>query len=191
MDGLLLAAGYSSRMVRFKPLLTYEGQPFVVGIARKMQRVCRRVIVVLGYQGDEVQRAFRNSSLPVEFVENPDFAQGMFTSLQAGVAALKEADWVLYHFCDQPHLSDEFYTELASKVDPACDGVQPAFHGKSGHPIVLGHLLIEAINGAASTSTLRDILQIPGLRLKRWECPFPGILDDFDTPADLPPAGSP
>ena len=187
IDGLLLAAGYSSRMGEFKPLMEHDGLPFVVGIARKMSRVCRRVVVVLGHRGDDIRAAFA-SQTPIEsleFVENPRFDSGMFTSLQAGVAALAGADWMLYHFADQPHVPEEFYIEFAGQAQPEFDCLQPVYHSHKGHPLLLHRSLFASIQSAAQDQTLRDVLREFHARVNLWECPFPQVLHDFDTPGDL------
>lgn len=187
IDGLLLAAGYSSRMGEFKPLLEHNGLPFVVGIARKMSRVCRRVVVVLGYGGDDIRAAFA-SQAPIEtleLVENPRFDQGMFTSLQSGVAALMDVDWALYHFADQPHVPEEFYTEFVRCVQSEFDCIQPVHRGRKGHPLLLSRSLFAPIQGASQDCTLRDVFRDCNARVNRWECRFPEILHDFDTPGDL------
>lgn len=187
IDGLLLAAGYSSRMGEFKPLLERDGLPFVVGIARKMSRVCRRVVMVLGHRGDDIRAAFaaQRNIETLEFVENPRFDQGMFISLQAGMAALADCNWALYHFADQPQLPPEFYTGFVRCVQDKFDCIQPVHHGRKGHPLLLSRSLFASIQGAAQDRTLRDVLRDSNARLNLWECPFPQVLHDFDTPADL------
>ena len=187
IDGLLLAAGYSSRMGEFKPLLEHDGLPFVVGIARKMSRVCRRVIVVLGYRSADIRAAFaaQRNIETLAFVENPSFDQGMFTSLQAGIAALAEADWALYHFADQPQLPPEFYVQFVRCAQDKFDCIQPVHHGRKGHPLLLSRSLFAPIQNAPRDSTLRDVIRDSNARLNLWECRFPATLHDFDTPADL------
>jgi CTP:molybdopterin cytidylyltransferase MocA len=187
IDALLLAAGYSSRMGAFKPLIEHDGLPFVVGIARKLSRVCRRVVVVLGHRAEDVRAAFV-SQRPIESlvsVENPRFDQGMFTSLQAGLAVLEDADWALYHFCDQPHLPPEFYTEFAGCAQGEFDCIQPVCRGRKGHPLLLNRSLFAPIESALPDSTLRDVIRDSHARVKTWDCRFAEILHDFDAPGDL------
>jgi molybdenum cofactor cytidylyltransferase len=185
IDGILLAAGYSSRMGDFKPLMAHDGLPFVVGIAEKMSRVCRHVVVVIGYHAGDIRAAFVNKLhyLSVEFAENPRFDQGMFTSLQCGAAQLRDADWALYHFCDQPHLPVEFYTEFIGRIEADCDVIQPVYRGQKGHPLLLNHRLLEAVRQAQPKSTLRNLLT--DCKIKTWNCSFPQILCDWDTPEDI------
>jgi molybdenum cofactor cytidylyltransferase len=174
-------------MGEFKPLLEHNGLPFVVGIARKMSRVCRRVVVVLGYRGDDIRAAFA-SQPPIEtleLVENPRFDQGMFTSLQAGAAALMDADWALYHFADQPHVPEEFYTEFVRCVQSEFDCIQPVHRGRKGHPLLLNRSLFASIRSASQDGTLRDVIRDCNARVSRRECRFPQVLHDFDTPGDL------
>ena len=61
------------------------------------------MVVVTGHQGEEVREAL--SDLPLEFVENPDFAEGLSTSLRTGIAALPSGiDGAVVLLADMPRL---------------------------------------------------------------------------------------
>ena len=57
INGILLSAGFSSRMQVFKPLQEKNGVPMIVQVARKMLTVCHTVTVVTGFRSQEVARA--------------------------------------------------------------------------------------------------------------------------------------
>jgi CO/xanthine dehydrogenase Mo-binding subunit/CTP:molybdopterin cytidylyltransferase MocA len=186
ITGLILAAGFSSRMGRFKPLLDFDGAPAVCGIARKLLAACRRVIVVTGHRESEVRSAFARAAadLAIEFVFNPRFENGMFSSLQIGVRAAGHTEWLLYHHVDQPHLPPAFYPELIGQIAPETDVVQPYFNNQPGHPLLLASPVVRRIADAPVTTTLRDVLADSDLRRKFWTCAYPEILQDADTPAE-------
>lgn len=189
LDGILIAAGLSSRMGDFKPLMFCGCEPFVTGIARKMARVCRRVVVVTGFRSQDVFRAFHSwrCEAPVILVENPLFEQGMLTSLQAGLRAATDAEWTLYHFVDQPHIPAGFYPEFSRLLSENFDLVQPLHSGRRGHPLLLGKTLMETVTASPPHESLKRILRDAKWRRLDWPCPFPQVLEDFDTPSDCPP----
>ncbi len=203
IHGVLLAAGFSRRMGKFKPLLLYQGKPFVVQALTKMLSVCRQVVVVTGHRSEEVVATldayFRSQETEddqatveftsylsrVRFAHNPDFALGMFASLQTGLRRLPEGDWVLYHFVDQPHLPEDFYRQLVAQIDADYQWIQPAFGGRRGHPLLLHQNLIRRILELTPYDSLQTIDRNRTVRKKIWECPFPQVRQDFDEPDDL------
>jgi molybdenum cofactor cytidylyltransferase len=87
---IVLAAGRSSRMGANKLLLPLGGYPLAWQAVRTAcASSAERVVVVLGNDAERVAAA-----LPADRyqrVDNPRFAEGLSTSLQAGLAALPEA----------------------------------------------------------------------------------------------------
>ncbi len=87
--GLVLAAGRSTRMGGPNKLLEEINGRALVRIATDhvLASGARPVIVVTGHQRERVERAL--AGLAVTFVHNPDFADGLSTSLKAGIAACR------------------------------------------------------------------------------------------------------
>ena len=88
IEAILLAAGYSSRMGRLKPLLPIGGTTVIRRQAEVLDGLTDRTIVVTGYRGDEVEAHLSGSR--VTTVRNQAFAEGMFTSVKAGILALDQ-----------------------------------------------------------------------------------------------------
>ena len=116
---LILSAGLSGRMGKFKPLLNYNGKSFIQNIVFKLYSVCDKIMVVTGYKANEVDENVNQLNLPskIEFIYNESFEKGMFTSLQAGLAKAMESDWIMYHFVDQPGLPEVFYKKFVEQID--------------------------------------------------------------------------
>ena len=85
---LVLAAGRSTRMGAVNKLIAEIGGKPLVRIAAEQALASRAapVIVVTGHQRAEVEAAL--DGLPVRLVHNPDYADGLGTSLKAGIAAV-------------------------------------------------------------------------------------------------------
>ena len=83
---VLLAAGASRRLGQPKQLLAYRGRPLIQhAAATLLASRCRPVLVVLGAEADRAGAAL--ADLPVELVHNPRWADGVGTSIAAGIAA--------------------------------------------------------------------------------------------------------
>lgn len=186
INGLLISAGLSGRMGQFKPLMLYKDKSFVVTIIEKLFTVCESVIVVTGFKSDEVKSVCSLQFADrVECVFNPNYEHGMFTSLQAGLTELKDSDWILYHFVDQPFHEEKFYRELISQIDDSNDWIQPCYNGKEGHPVLFKKNIFEKILTADPSSSLRLIRDNGDTKEKKWECDYSHILNDFNTQEDL------
>ncbi len=188
--GLLISAGFSGRMKSFKPLLKFEGKPFVVNIADKLAEVCEKVIVVTGFKAHEILMEFEaaeNNALckKTKFVFNKNYKEGMFSSLQSGLEKCAEADWVLLHFVDQPTLPPEFYRNFVQQADNNFDWIQPAHKNRKGHPLLIGGKVVNRILSSSANGNLRDVSHERGIKKKLWECNFDQIFTDLDTPEDF------
>ncbi|MCL4550316.1 MAG: NTP transferase domain-containing protein [Bacteroidetes bacterium] len=186
LNGLLISAGLSGRMGEFKPLMQFNHEPFVTGIVRKLLEVCDRVVVVTGYESEKVESVCRaNFAERITFVYNPYYEKEMFTSLKAGIEHLKDSEWVLYHFVDQPFFSNDFYRKIISQISSECDWIQPVHNGKEGHPVMFNKKVIDLISKSSLDSHLRMIRDLPDVRKNYWNCGYREVLIDFDTPEDL------
>jgi molybdenum cofactor cytidylyltransferase len=190
IGGLLISAGLSQRMGDFKPLMDFNSKSFVVNITEKLLIVCDEVVVVTGYKNEKVETEIESKiqnteSKILKCVYNPSYAQGMFTSLKTGLTYLKDVDWILFHFVDQPFHSEKFYTELIAQANSSYDWIQPVHEGKEGHPLLFNQKVAGMVTESADDFQLRIIRDDPEIRKKNWECNYAAILNDFDTPEDI------
>ncbi len=189
-DALVLAAGFSSRMGAFKPLLLYDDKTFIGQIIEKLQYTVRSITVVTGYNAAAVQSVVEDyattSIIPLYTVYNENYREGMLHSLKTGIRHLKsDADWILYHFIDQPHLPDTFYGEFIAQIDNSFNWIQPSFNERGGHPLLLKNTLCDGILRLEEGQTLKNMSHATGTKKRYWECPYPEILNDFDRPEDM------
>src|SRR5262249_32793382 len=134
--GIVLAAGRSTRMGGPNKLLAeIKGKPLVrIAAEQALASRAHPVIVVTGHQRERVEEALKG--LRVKFVHNPDFADGLSTSLKAGLAAVPaEADAAIVCLGDMPQVTSAMIDRLIGAFDPARGAliVVPTIAGKRGN----------------------------------------------------------
>lgn len=141
--------------------------------------------MVLGHRADEIAAHLAGEGVRV--VENPDYAAGMLTSLQAGVrAAPPEASWYLIALGDQPAVAPETVRRLlesaAGEAGPAF--VIPTFLGRGGHPVLVHAAFRDELLTLPPEEGLRGLmLRHPDAR-REVEVGTDEVLRDLDTPED-------
>jgi nicotine blue oxidoreductase len=190
--GLVLAAGGGRRLGgRPKALLEHRGRPLVEHAVRTLRAAgCPRVHVVLGAAADAVRERARLDGCVL--VDNPDWAQGMGTSLRAGLASLPRrageggARAVLVLLVDQPGIGAEAVARVLAAYEGESSLVSAAYHGERGHPVLLGS---RHWAGVAATATgdrgARAYLSAHREALTLVECGDVARPFDIDTPEDL------
>jgi molybdenum cofactor cytidylyltransferase len=178
VDGILLAAGFSSRAGIFKMDAALAGKPLLAWSLDAMACVCRRVIVVAGSQADRIRRLLQGRP-EAELVVNEHFASGMLSSVQAGVARVRSPRFFLLPG-DMPLVRAAVYRKL---LGCGADIVVPACGSHRGHPVLLSSSLIPGILAEAAGSSLGFFIQRHGF--ETVEVNDPGILADLDEMEDL------
>jgi molybdenum cofactor cytidylyltransferase len=173
MDAVLLAAGYSSRAGDFKLSWPIEGVPLLVRQTTLFSTCCDRIYVVGGHWIDQVKDLVKGIS-SVQVVENPHYQEGMFSSVQAGVARVKGDFFICPS--DYPGIAPVTLTELAESPGPISI---PTYRGKKGHPLFMKSKYRDIVLHEEKSSNLRNIIAREGF------LPVPvddrGILYDIDT----------
>ncbi|MGW1557219.1 nucleotidyltransferase family protein [Streptomyces sp. NPDC002144] len=186
--GLLLAAGGGRRLGgRPKALLVHRGRPLVehaVGVLRAAG--CERVHVVLGAAADEVRERARLEGCVL--VENPGWADGMGSSLRAGLDSLAGtgARGALVSLVDQPGIGPEAVRRVRAGFAGEDSLVSAAYDGVRGHPVLFG---AAHWAGIAATATgdrgARAYLKKHREAITLVECGDVARPYDIDTEADL------
>jgi molybdenum cofactor cytidylyltransferase len=136
---VVLAAGQSTRMGAVNKMLAEIGGKPLVRIAAEQALASRAkpVIVVTGHERERVEAAL--AGLPLRFVHNPQYADGLGTSLKAGIAAVPEhADGAVVCLSDMPQVDHQLIDKLIAGFDPERGGlvVVPSINGRRGNPVV-------------------------------------------------------
>jgi molybdenum cofactor cytidylyltransferase len=121
-----------------KLLAEIGGRPLVrIAAEEALASRTRPVIVVTGHQRDKVEAALEG--LDVRCVHNPDFADGLSTSVRTGLAAVPEdVDGAIVCLGDMPQVTAPLIDRLIGAFDPERGAlvVVPVIDGKRGNPVV-------------------------------------------------------
>ncbi|MCX4765920.1 nucleotidyltransferase family protein [Streptomyces sp. NBC_01275] len=186
--GLLLAAGGGRRLGgRPKALLEHRGRPLVEHAVAVLRTAgCARVHVVLGAAADSVRERARLDGCVL--VPNPDWEQGMGSSLRAGLGSLagSGARAALVSLVDQPGIGPEAAARVLAAYEDEESLAAAAYDGERGHPVLFGSAHWA---GVAATATgdrgARAYLKEHGAALTLVECGDVAHPYDIDTPEDL------
>ena len=136
ISGILLAAGLSTRMGEPKQLLPFGESTIVETVVDSMLGAkFDEVIVVVGHCATQIQEQL--SGRPVKIVFNPDYHEGMLTSAQAGIRALKEDDAFALMLVDQPFITSALIDGVIDAYVQTNKGIAlPSYNYKRGHPVI-------------------------------------------------------
>ena len=185
---VVLAAGSSSRMGAFKPLLEIEGRTLLErAVSVFTSAGVRDVVVVAGHRRDEVAAAAARAGARV--ITNPGYDQGMFSSLRMGVLGLDPSVTRFFVLpADVPLVRPETIGRLLRQgraARGAAAVVYPLSGGVEGHPPLLDGALRAEIRAADPPGGLRELLLGHAAASAVVEVDDPGVLLDADTPEDL------
>ncbi|HEX7776102.1 MAG TPA: molybdopterin-binding/glycosyltransferase family 2 protein [Parvibaculum sp.] len=185
---VVLAAGRSSRMGAANKLLAeVEARPMVARVVdAALAAGAHPVIVVTGHQAEDVRAALADRA--VTFVHNPDYADGLSTSLRAGIAALPEnADAAFVCLGDMPDVSATHLGRLAAAFDPE-EGrtiCVPTFAGKQGNPVLWGAEWFADMAGLKGDVGAKHLIGTHADAVCEVPMPDEATLNDIDTPEDM------
>jgi len=184
---LLLAAGKSKRMGANKMLAEIDGRPMVARTAQRLLASrARPIIAVLGNQADEVDAAL--GKLPVERVRNPDFADGLSTSLKRGLDALPaDIDGIVVCLGDMPLIAGRDIERLIAAFNPL-EGraiVVPTRRGRRGNPILWSRQFFAEMMTLSGDQGARRLIEEHADLVAEIEMDSDAILIDIDTPEAL------
>jgi len=183
---VVLAAGKSTRMGRDnKLLMNLHGAPMIARtVAAIAASPAKPIVVVTGNDAAALEDALKGQQ--VAYARNPRFAEGMSTSLKAGLAALPDdTDAVLIALGDMPAVTSEAIAKLVAAFNPT-EGraiVVPVFQGKRGNPVLFARAYVDEMMHLEGDAGARALLSAHADAVYEVEMDDAGILADADTPA--------
>ena len=137
VSAILLAAGESKRMGKPKLLLPLGDSTVLENtIDNLLNSNADEVIVVLGANAQQMERVISNKAVKV--VINPDYRQGMSTSLICGLKQVsRQAQRIMVALADQPYIDKKTYNKLIQQSLNSDRGiVLPTHKSRRGNPII-------------------------------------------------------
>jgi molybdenum cofactor cytidylyltransferase len=185
---VLLAAGASTRLGQSKQLIRLEGESLLHRTARlAVEAGCSPVFVVLGFEAQRMQVELRG--LPVEVLTNPQWEEGMGSSLRFGMTALcrhqPQPDSVLVLLCDQPRLTAEHLRELlaAHKEGGGSAITASVYAQRAGVPAIFPARLFPELLASVGDQGAKNLIRAHAVDVQGILWPEGEF--DLDRPQDL------
>jgi molybdenum cofactor cytidylyltransferase len=171
-------------MQGFKPLLPLGGETLTDRLIGTFRKNDVDIILVAGHHRDELRAGLR--SRDIRIVENPDYPQGMFTSVQRGLRALGAGYRAVFIAPVDIPLVRPFTVKILLAAGEACPDklIYPVFRQSRGHPPLIPARLFPVILAQPAESRLKAVLQSEQPGAVEIRVPDSFILFDIDTPAD-------
>lgn len=189
--GILLAAGYSKRFGTNKLLQPLPegaegaGTPIAVSAARHLTAALPQSVAVVRPRAQKLSQLLREAGCKTVVCRNA--ADGMGTSLAAGVRATADAHGWVVALADMPFIKPETIARIARSLVEGAAIVAPAFRGERGHPVGFARRFGDDLSALRGDEGARKILKIHPNWVTLVEVDDPGVLSDIDTPGDLKP----
>ena len=179
---LIVAAGMSSRMGDFKPMLNIGSISIAQRVVATFQQAgVDKIVVVTGYNATALERHLAGNGLV--FLRNEDYeTTHMFDSARIGLAYLRDkCDRVLFTPVDIPLFTAATVQALLASDAPLA---APVCEGETGHPNLIASSLIPALLADSGEGGLRGAFERCGVPMTLVPVRDRGILHDADTPED-------
>jgi molybdenum cofactor cytidylyltransferase len=185
---IVLAAGRSTRMGAINKLIAEIGGKPLVRIAAEQALASHAapVIVVTGHEREKVEAAL--AGLPVSFAHNAGYAEGLGSSLRAGIAAVpKEADGVIVCLGDMPQVDAQLIDKLLAAFDPEKGAlvVVPSIGGRRGNPVVWARRFFADLMTVQGDIGARHLISSYPEAVVEVPVAGDAALTDVDTPESL------
>lgn len=190
---MLLAAGASTRMGTAKQLLPFRGRSLLrYMVEEAAASCCEPMVVVLGAHADRIKLAIdtiytvENHTVKPHTVENLRWADGMGTSIHAGMTALLTLNptlgAVVIALCDQPFvdacLLNQLVASYAVRQRPI---VASAYANSLGVPALFDRSLFPKLMSLKANTGAKDLIMQHAENVEQIS--FPQGVIDLDTPA--------
>ena len=182
VGAVITAAGMSSRMGDFKPLLNIGSMSIVKRIVATLKQAgAENIVLVTGYHAEALERHLAGSG--IVFLRNEDYEHShMFDSAKIGLAYLVDkCDRILFTPVDIPlYTASTVSALLHSGAELAC----PTYNGQSGHPLLLSDCAARKVLTDSGEGGMQGAITRCGADLLEIAVEDEGILYDADTPQD-------
>ncbi len=185
---IVLAAGRSSRMGAANKLTEpVNGKPMMLhAVDAALASATDPVIVVTGHEPEKIVETVKGRKVSV--VHNPDYANGLSTSLRAALSLLDDnVEGVVVCLGDMPAVSADHIGRLIDAFDPAAGRsiVVPTVAGKRGNPVLWHRRFFTQMGDISGDVGARHLIGENEDSLFEVAMDDDAVLEDLDTPAAL------
>ncbi len=191
---LVLAAGQSSRMgANNKLVATLDDKALICHVVdAALESSASSVHVVTGAEPDKITNVLEQDD--INFVQNPDFADGLSTSLRAGLQSLTKnetaPDGILVLLGDMPGVSSAHINEMIAAFNPSQgrEIIVATNQGKRGNPVLWSSRFYGSLMQVQGDTGGRHLIGDNIAFMSEVEIGNPASFD-LDTPQALAAAG--
>jgi len=185
------AAGRSSRMGKFKPLLPWPPGESAYCVLEStinslMQAGIDPIIIVTGHRNEDVSNRLKD--WPVQCIHNPDSQAPMGSSISLAAKSLKQYSRdtaILLLPGDHPQVNPETIRMLIQSGEKQPEAIHvPVFNGKGGHPALFPSACRAELESPDPDQGLRAIIHGNKYPVIRWDVQDSGVVKNLDHPED-------
>ena len=182
-SALILVAGESSRFGIDKALLKFnENETFIDHLIIEYSNFgCEKIIVVANNKNaSNFEHLYSNDKVKITINQNPE--NGRFSSIQTGINACNNADYLFISNVDNPFINNNLLQALSENIKHH-DVIIPTYRNKGGHPVLISNIVHENIkNINISDFNFKEFLK--NFTTSRLEVYYPEILANINTEED-------
>ena len=177
IGAVVLAAGEGRRFGGNKLLVTVGGEPVITRVLRALDGIER--VVVVGAHVEELMQYLRSEVV----IYNPNYREGMSTSIKLGLRFFQDYDAVLIVLGDMPLITRETINKIINTYHEGCTAVIPTHKGLRGNPVLIHRSLFNELMRLKGDVGARELLR-DRADVCYVEC-GPEVIMDIDTLDDL------
>ncbi|MGJ8663958.1 MAG: nucleotidyltransferase family protein [Marinicella sp.] len=181
INGLILAAGNSSRLGQPKQLLQHQNKSLLALIEENLLACCDQVFVVLGC----TPQLFKSQVKMSQVIINQDWKKGLGNSLALGSKiASQNADGLLIALVDQPLITKAHYQNLVDKFHQHPQNIITSeYQNCCGVPAVFSKLFFTELSNNQDACGAKNIIRNNAPNTLSIDCDAAAF--DIDLEADL------
>ena len=176
---ILVAAGLSSRMGDFKPMLPFGDSTIVLHIVSMLKKLgVDPIVIVTGYRAEELEEHLSHAD--VRFIKNERYEKTqMFDSIILGIHAISgDCGRILIMPADIPAIMPETMRQVLMTDAPI---VRTVYHEEAGHPVILYTEVAETLCSYQGDRGMRGAIRESGIPITNVEVEDEGVCRDVDT----------
>lgn len=187
ISGLIVAAGLSSRMNDFKPLMEIENKPLIINTINSLRKSgIEDINIVVGYRGKDIEKCVENENVNIIY-NNRYNSTSMYDSFKLGLEKVKDnCDAIIFLPGDVGFVSK--YT-IDLLVNDICKNkhkiAYPVYKNNIGHPPVISSRCFDYLLNYNGKEGLKGGMKYFELESKKIDTPDKFILYDMDYKEDF------